>query len=97
MPVSHALKVSIFLSEMLKSDFFTTYYKQQTVPWLISLLFQKKRYNYAVTKGPRKQLSDRSSYGPAVSLLLNESETSFPQKLPLLGHRGVVPPADFKI
>ena len=49
MPVSHALKVSIFLSEMLKSNFFTTYYKQQPVPWLISLLFHKKRYNQAAT------------------------------------------------
>ena len=56
MPVSHALNVSIFLSEMLKFDFFTAYYKQQTVPWLIFLLFHKYRYNQAATKGPRKQL-----------------------------------------
>ena len=102
MPVCHAVKVSIFLSEILKSDFFTTYYKQKTVPWLISSLFHKQRYNQAVTKGPRKQLSDRSSYGQAVSLHRNKSETSFPQKLLLLGHREVVPPAkiifvDFKI
>ena len=91
MPVSHALKVSIFLSELLKSNFFTTYYKQQNVPWLISLLFHKQSYNQAATKGPRKELSDRSSYGPAVSLPRNNF--LFPQKLPLLGHRGVVPPA----
>ena len=43
MPVSHGLKLSILLSEMLQSDFFTTYYEQQTVPWLISLLFFTNR------------------------------------------------------
>ena len=43
MPVSHALNVSIFFSEMLKSDFFTAYYKQQTVPWLIFFCFFTNR------------------------------------------------------
>ena len=43
MPVSRALNVSIFLSEMLKSDFFTAYYKQQTVPWLIFFCFFTNR------------------------------------------------------